>query len=93
MDFAIKDRAVGMKQRDLKYGQLVEMQSCQAFDGDPLKGEFIFAKNGDKFITLFNRQQERKAPKAVLRHLLLMSRLQDPDSEQIQQDYERKRGA
>jgi len=55
------------------------------------KGEFIFAKNGDESITLFNGQQGRKAPKAVLRYLLWMSRLQNPNSEQIQQDYERKR--
>jgi hypothetical protein len=56
------------------------------------KGEFIFAKNGDESIPLFNGQQEHKAPKAVLRSLLLMSRLQNPDSGQIQQDYDRKRG-
>jgi len=55
------------------------------------KGEFIFVKNGDESITLFDGQLERKAPKAVLRHLLLMSRLRNPDSEQILQDYERKR--
>ena len=55
------------------------------------KGEFIFAKNGDESITLFNGQQERKVPNAVLRYPLLMSRLQNADSEQIQWDYERKR--
>jgi hypothetical protein len=69
------------------------MQSCQAFDDDPLfQGRIHLRQEGDESITLFNGQQEHKAPKAVLRYLLLMSRLQNPDSEQIQQDYERKGG-
>jgi hypothetical protein len=55
------------------------------------KGEFIFAKNGDESITLFNGKQGSKAPKAVLRYLLWMSRMQNANSEQIQQDCERKR--
>jgi hypothetical protein len=36
MDLALEDPADVLKQRNMKYGQLVEMQNCQAPDDDPL---------------------------------------------------------
>jgi len=57
------------------------------------KGEIIFAKNGEEYITLFDGRQERRAPKAVLRYLQLVSRMNNPDSAAIQQDYEQKKGS
>jgi hypothetical protein len=57
------------------------------------KGEIIFAKNGEEYITLFDGRQERRAPKAVLQYLQLVSRMNNPDSAAIQQDYEQKKGS
>jgi hypothetical protein len=57
------------------------------------KGEIIFAKNGENYITLFDERQESRAPKAVLQYLQLVSRMNSPDSNMIQQDYEQKKGS
>jgi hypothetical protein len=56
------------------------------------KGEIIFAKNEEECITLFDGRQERRAPNTVLLHLLMVSRMNNPDSAATQQDYERKKG-
>jgi hypothetical protein len=56
-------------------------------------GEIIFAKNGENYITLFDGCEESQAPKAVLRYLQLVSRMNNPDSNRIQQDYEQKKGS
>lgn len=53
-------------------------------------GEVIFAKNGDEYITLFDGRQETRVPKRALKHLQLVGRMQKPDSDQIQQNYENK---
>jgi hypothetical protein len=93
MDFAVEDRVFERSRGILNMANWWKCRVVRPSMMIPFsKGEFIFAKNGDESITLFNGQEGLKAPKAVLRYLLLMSRLQNPDSEQIQQDYERKRG-
>ena len=57
------------------------------------KGEIIYAKNGDDFITLFDGQQESQVSKIALKYLKLLSRLPDPDSGLIQRKYEEKKAA
>ena len=53
-------------------------------------GEVLFAKNGNEFITLFDGQQEIRVPKGALKHLQLVGRMQKPDSDQVQNNYEHK---
>jgi hypothetical protein len=53
-------------------------------------GEVIFAKNGNEYITLFDGRQETRVPKGALKHLQLVGRMQKPDSDQIQNNYEHK---
>ncbi len=52
------------------------------------KGDFIFGKNGEDSITLFDGRQEIQAPKGVLRYLRLVARMSNPDSNRIQIAYE-----
>jgi hypothetical protein len=56
-------------------------------------GEVIFAKNGDDYITLFDGRQETRVPKGALEYLQLVARMQNPDSDQIQHNYENKKDA
>ncbi len=52
------------------------------------KGDFIFVKNGEDSITLFDGRQEIQAPKGILRYLRLVARMSNPDSNRIQISYE-----
>ena len=53
-------------------------------------GKVIFAKNGDEYITLFDGRQETRVPKGALKYLQLVGRMPNPDSDQIQLNYEHK---
>ena len=57
------------------------------------KGEVLFAKNGDDFITLYDGRQESQVPKLGLKYLKLISRLPDSESDLIQKNYEQKKAA
>ena len=57
------------------------------------RGEVIFAKNGENFITLFDGGQESRVPKVALKYLQLISRLPNPESDLIQKNYELKKAA
>jgi len=57
------------------------------------RGEVIFAKNGEDFITLFDGGQESRVPKVALKYLQLISRLPNPESDLIQKNYELKKAA
>jgi hypothetical protein len=57
------------------------------------RGEVIFAKNGENFITLFDGGQESRVPKVALKYLQLISRLPNSQSDLIQENYEQKKAA
>jgi hypothetical protein len=57
------------------------------------RGEVIFAKNGEDFITLFDGGQESRVPKVALKYLQLISRLPNSESDLIQKNYELKKAA
>jgi hypothetical protein len=57
------------------------------------RGEVIFAKNGENFITLFDGGQESRVPKVALKYLQLISRLPNSQSNLIQENYEQKKAA
>ena len=57
------------------------------------KGEVIFAKNGEDFITLFDGGQESRVPKVALKYLQLISRLPNSESDLIQKNYQQKKAA
>jgi len=57
------------------------------------RGEVIFAKNGEDFITLFDGGQESRVPKVALKYLQLISRLSNSQSDLIQKNYQQKKAA
>lgn len=57
------------------------------------RGEVIFAKNGENFITLFDGGQESRVPKVALKYLQLISRLPNSESDLIQKHFEMKKAA
>ncbi len=57
------------------------------------RGSVVFAKNGNEFITLFDGMKEAKVPKMAQKHIKLLSRLDDGESEAIQQGYRVKKAS
>jgi hypothetical protein len=53
-------------------------------------GKVIFAWNGEDYITLFEGRQESWVSTGALKYLHLVARMQNPDSAQIQHNYENK---
>ena len=50
----------------------------------------IYAKNGDVFITLFDGKKEARIPKKDLPYIRLLFRLDNQESDLIEQDYRKK---
>ena len=50
----------------------------------------IYAKNGDVFITLFDGKKEARIPKKDLPYIRLLFRLDNQESDLIEQDYQQK---
>jgi hypothetical protein len=89
-DFAI----TGTNHLEENYGvsKMANWWKCKVVkpSDDPFStGEVIF-KNGDEYITLFDGRKETRVPKGALKYLRLVGRMPNPDSDQIQHNYEHK---
>lgn len=52
------------------------------------RGDIVFAKNGDNFITLFDGRKRVRLPKSATRNIKLLARLDRQESSSVEQRYQ-----
>lgn len=58
-----------------------------------IKGDIVFAKNGEGFVTLFDGKREVTIPKMDVKTLKLLDRLNLKETTLIERDYQLKKAA
>ena len=69
---------------------------CQILSNDTvtfpfIKGDVVFAKNGEEWITLFDGRREVVIPKMAMKNMRFLSRLNEKDTGLIELDYQFKK--